>query len=354
MKDKTENFRKFGTDPLSIEAASWVAQIDAGELTDKDRCALAEWLSRSPQHKLEIRKFAALWQGVDEVIDDVLTQAYANKKAPNLIIAAFQAMPLRACASLMTASLAAVWIGMATLQTTSPKLNLDTEKVFLAEKGTQSSTVLPDGSLMYLNTDSEAEVTYTSETRTVHLVRGEAMFEVAKDVERPFEVLSDGGKVRAVGTAFVVRLDGTNMSVTVTEGKVKLNELAKKFQGASVKAIQEAPVKEALFVSEGHEVILGEMVPEVVPVNIVQIEKRIGWRHGELIFLGDDLRYVASEIERYNDISITLGPGIEGLKVGGRFKTNEVDQILGALEVTLGIESFTKDDGSIHLTKQKG
>ncbi|MES1194684.1 MAG: FecR domain-containing protein, partial [Opitutus sp.] len=60
--------------------------------------------------------------------------------------------------------------------------------------------------------------------RRVRLVRGEAHFSVAKNPDRPFIVSAGQVAVRAVGTAFNVRLRSTAVEVLVTEGKVQVND----------------------------------------------------------------------------------------------------------------------------------
>jgi len=81
---------------------------------------------------------------------------------------------------------------------------------------------LPDGSVVQVNAGSAIEVRFTAANRNVRLVRGEARFAVAKDKKRAFLVDADGILVRAVGTAFDVRLSAEKVDVLVTEGKVQV------------------------------------------------------------------------------------------------------------------------------------
>lgn len=84
-----------------------------------------------------------------------------------------------------------------------------------------SRIVLDDGSVIDLNTDSEVRVRLRAGERDVRLVRGEGRFQVAHDVARPFVVAAANADVRAVGTAFSVRLrDSKQVDVLVSEGSV--------------------------------------------------------------------------------------------------------------------------------------
>ena len=88
--------------------------------------------------------------------------------------------------------------------------------------GQQTTTVLPDGSQIILNTNSQIRVKYGDQYRQVHLLQGEALFTVAKNSSRPFRVYAGSGQIQAIGTAFSVYLKGPVVQVTVTEGRVAL------------------------------------------------------------------------------------------------------------------------------------
>ena len=75
---------------------------------------------------------------------------------------------------------------------------------------------LPDGSIVELDAQSEIAVNFEPSVRRVELVRGEALFKVQKDPNRPFIVRAGGVEVRAVGTAFDVRLGSAAVEVFVT------------------------------------------------------------------------------------------------------------------------------------------
>src|SRR3546814_11809300 len=63
---------------------------------------------------------------------------------------------------------------------------------------------LRDGSAVTLNSNSEIDVDFDEGIRHVRLLRGEALFDVAKDSSRPFVVEADSPRVTAVGTSFTV------------------------------------------------------------------------------------------------------------------------------------------------------
>src|SRR5262249_32846254 len=86
--------------------------------------------------------------------------------------------------------------------------------------GHHQTITLPDGSAVQLNTDSQVQVAYDGEHRRLRLLRGEALFTVAPDPGKPFEVQAANSLTRAIGTAFSVHLEGRQVDVTVTQGTV--------------------------------------------------------------------------------------------------------------------------------------
>ena len=97
-----------------------------------------------------------------------------------------------------------------------------TNGIYAAAIGEIREQELVDGSVLQINTDSQVNVEYSEGTRKIHLLRGEAHFDVAHDKDWPFQVYAGKGVVKAVGTAFSVRLEEEKISVIVTEGKVDL------------------------------------------------------------------------------------------------------------------------------------
>ena len=92
--------------------------------------------------------------------------------------------------------------------------------------GEQRTITLEDGTRVSLNTATRIRVDYDQAARRVWLVKGEALFEVAKRPQWPFIVTVGNREVVAVGTSFVVRRDGEgDMVVTLVEGKVAVSQV---------------------------------------------------------------------------------------------------------------------------------
>jgi len=81
---------------------------------------------------------------------------------------------------------------------------------------------LGDGSLVTLNTSSSIEVHMAKDRRTVKLLAGEALFEVAHDTKRPFDVTTGDATVRAIARNSTWTAAPPSTTVTVVEGRVAL------------------------------------------------------------------------------------------------------------------------------------
>src|SRR3546814_6765754 len=70
--------------------------------------------------------------------------------------------------------------------------------------------------------------------RHVELLSGRAFFKVAHNPSRPFTVTAAGKRVRAIGTAFEVSMNGGEVAVVLAEGKVRVEEVEKAGNGTDM------------------------------------------------------------------------------------------------------------------------
>ncbi|MCZ6619525.1 MAG: FecR domain-containing protein, partial [Gammaproteobacteria bacterium] len=189
---------------------------------------------------------------------------------------------------------------------------------------------LPDGSEVRLNTNGRLEVNYSSATRALRLLQGEAFFQVAKDRELPFSVQAGGGLVVAMGTAFAIRLRaGHKVQVTVSEGRVTV----------AAKQLTDEPSDSVVEVVAGQTVTFERAIESVETLDAPEIERRLSWRAGMLMFNGDSLESVVSEVSRYTATKIVISdPEIRQLKVGGYFRAGDTEVLLRTLADDFEIE----------------
>ncbi len=182
--------------------------------------------------------------------------------------------------------------------------------------GEHRQFVLPDGSVIHLNTGSELRFKATATHRVAELLAGEARFELAKNA-RPFVAFAGKLAVLDVGTRYTLRRyeDGT-VDVMVVEGEVSVNR----------QVVLHGPLQEGrgyettgLSVTAGNRAATTESGKQSVwPVPPGEIEQRDAWLDGKVVFDGTPLADVVSEINRYNRRKMRISDqSISGLKISG-------------------------------------
>lgn len=185
--------------------------------------------------------------------------------------------------------------------------------LYTTGKGEVREILLADGSVVTLNTNSAVEVHYTDNARDIRLLRGEALFDVAKNKARPFVVRADDTLVRAVGTAFTVSLlPEKPVSVLVKEGVVEMKRAA-----AAAAAV---PVR----VRANNQAIAPRNAPiTTAPIAESKLARNLAWEYGRLAFDDQTLQDAANEYARYSDIHIVVDPAIANKTITGSFVSND-------------------------------
>jgi transmembrane sensor len=170
---------------------------------------------------------------------------------------------------------------------------------------------LADGSIAAINTSSRLDVTMREKSRIAKLEKGEAWFQVAKDPERPFIVEAGAVRVRAVGTAFSVRIVGDGAEILVTEGIVEAWSEVAGGQRIRLRAGERA------FVAGNAEVRTEEP-------GGGEVDRALAWRSGKLDLAGETLTFAIEELNRYNARKIVLqNPEYGQERLYGIFRTDD-------------------------------
>jgi transmembrane sensor len=258
---------------IEAQAALWLARRDAGD-TAGESADFGAWLAADPRHRAAYLRLTAAWERSARL--KTLRPEGATVDADLLVCGRRAHRTFDRRGSLALAA------GLATLAVATSWWALTTRGVqtYRTEVGGLSRVVLADGSTVTLNTDTELRVRLGDSRRAVEMLRGEAHFIVAHDASRPFEVSAGGRLVRAVGTAFDVRLDhGEGMEVIVTEGRVAFVDASG--SGAVTRA---SPTRATI--SAGETATAGGGKVTVHTVSATEASRRLAWQVGELSFQG--------------------------------------------------------------------
>jgi transmembrane sensor len=309
---------------IEQEASSWLAARDARTPSPEEEASFNYWLDADIRHRVAYLRLEAAWKRSDRLravrpLDRDVDADLLRQRRPRL--------PLALAASVVLA------LVLAGGYFVHEKLGW---RHFATRIGDFSRIVLDDGSVIDLNTDSEVRVRLGSDKREIRLLRGEGRFQVAHDKARPFVVTAADTDVRAVGTAFSVRLrESAQIDVLVSEGTV---------------AIATARVPHAPPLSAGDAAVL---LPDRMSVSRVEpqlLERRFAWTSGKLQFRGETLDEAVAEFNRYNRRHLELAaPSLAQLRVGGTFLATDPESFAAALASAFGLKVESSNPDSIVL-----
>ena len=317
---------------LGEQAAYWWQVFQDGDATAAEHREFADWVARSPERVEAYLEAARLHQALKNravkwpqtSADKLIRAARAApadpvplmRRAPSAVSRERRFAPrlgLALAASLIVA------VGIAwTLFERPPH--------YMTAVGEQRSLLLADGTRVTLNTASKIEVELRDDHRIVRLVRGEALFEVAHDKTRPFDVSAGNTTVRAVGTQFNVDTRAQDTTVTVVEGRVAY-------------LTGEAPVLVA-----GDRLVVNA-AGRVDLKHAVNVPAALAWTRHQLVFERRALAAVAAEFNRYNRGQITIeGDALRAQEVTGVFQTNDPTSFVAFLQSIPHVD--IRDDGN--------
>jgi transmembrane sensor len=212
-------------------------------------------------------------------------------------------------------------------------------QVYKTEQGGFQRISLQDGSTAFLNTNSEIRVKLTAERREVVLSRGEALFTVAHDAHRPFDVTAADTVVRAVGTAFSVRLrEQQQVDVIVTEGRVAIDPPDDLLDSKLSQQQIDLPTLSTL--AAGETVTVKARHLNVHKIAAEDLTRKLAWTQGRLWFDRVTLYEAVTEFNRYNRRQLLIDdPAIANLHIGGAFDATDLDSFVAALQ-SFGIRAF--------------
>ena len=195
-------------------AVDWFIRLQDAHIDSSDRNAFEVWLMSSAAHQEAYAEVSGVWDKLDSATQlEELAGALKSKnessrikKAKNISVAL--SLVLTVCLSVF---LVQFWYSKPTMH-----------MLATAENGQPKTELLEDGSKLTINAKTQLEVTYYRDKRLVKLMSGEAIFEVAKNADKPFIVESDHTKVTVLGTRFAVNKLGKLIRVSVDHGRVKV------------------------------------------------------------------------------------------------------------------------------------
>ncbi|MEM9744176.1 MAG: FecR family protein [Pseudomonadota bacterium] len=328
-------------DEIEQQAALWVVRHSEGELDPADQRAFSRWLAASDLNQAAFERLTSLWDEA-EILEELYDIADAvEREQPSRRRWLRYRGAIAAAVAFITCS---IWLSL-----TSPENGADSgPRDYVSALGERRTVRLPDGTVAQLNTATAISFTQDDRLRTVRLLRGEAFFDVAHDAQKPFSVQSSAGSVEALGTAFATRLLSHDaLEVTVSEGRVAVDP--RRSSAGDAKVIGKSTDARAEL-SAGNSGLFSRGERKVTVESAAEINRKLAWREGVLVFAGEPLGDVVADVSRYTDISIEIADSeLEALPIGGYFRVGETDALFEALELSFNVRVTHLPDGRIRL-----
>lgn len=315
-------------DTPEAQAAEWMALKRSGAMSELQAREFAQWLEADPDNRAAIGELQAIWDEAGEVREDpaILALRELNLKTFN------RPARMRLAVGAMAASLAVAvfggWTVLGPGRGALPDAARITaaaspagEQVLTTGVGQTTTAVLKDGSTVVLDTDTVLRASESRTGRTIHLERGGAFFQVAKDPNRPFTVVAAGKTITALGTAFEARIVSGKLDVTLIEGKVKVEGE----KGRIWQSHQEMDLAAGWRLTAADE--------KKWSVQRIDTNKELSWLSGRLTFFNDPLIEAVTRVNRYSDKKIIVDPEIAAAPIVGVFEAGDTERFVRGMEL---------------------
>jgi ferric-dicitrate binding protein FerR (iron transport regulator) len=232
----------------------------------------------------------------------------------------------------------------------------------IAERGSKTRTILPDGSTVWLNAGSRIryEPGFNGVLREVTL-QGEAFFDVVQQPSRPFIVHAGDLNIKVLGTAFNVKSydEDPTVETTLIRGLVQISR-----PGDS----KQTPIylyphqKIVLARKDTDEPVAAAVLLPGVQTNaprshIIEIDSSMkedervetSWVYNRLEFRGDSFSELARKLERWYNIDIHFeDEAARTLTFNGSLENETVEQAFLALEAAVPFH-FTIKNNEVYI-----
>ena len=361
MNDITDNANVVALSASTLrvdQASEWLALLDKYEgnqtaMPQSEVQAMQQWMASDADNKATLFEMAQLWDKMDAL--SRLSDLFSEPKKSTQPVYGF---------AMAASFLLAGFLGLFVINMGGDS-NVDFGNgLYQTAIGEHSTVTLSDGSELILNTNTQVMVSYTDKARLIYLKRGEVHVSVAKNPQRPLSVIAGKKYIQAVGTEFNIEItDSQNIELIVTEGKVEVGvhqpstaftEPVEQLSAESTQPSKVVPIA----VSAGEELMLGSTKDSVLPelvsdVTAEDIEVKLSWRRGNLVFTGESLEDAVKEVGRYTSVEfVFIDEDLKKVRVGGVFKAGDVEGLLATLRENFNIVSQQVDGKRILLGTQ--
>ena len=309
------------------QAADWIDQIHAGDPIDSAQ--LDEWL-QTPENKaaFELMQNTLYADDLEPLLstasakrsDSTTERPTAKGQSSSLNYNPQTFRYIASAASFLLLIIASWFLLWWPEQPHPPEVAQQpiAPQEFKTEVAKPKQYRLSDGTQVHLNGKSQISYSENPDSRHVSLQAGEVYFDVARDIERPFEINTKWGEITVLGTAFNVDADSNGLTVTVDEGHVQVD------------------LQQPYDLYAGQRITLSQ--DGTISLEDVSEQNRHDWRDGWYSVNQLPLEQLLNQLQHYSAKEIIAEPAIrQQLLLTGRFNLHHPDQTLALISELHGI-----------------
>jgi transmembrane sensor len=325
-------------DKVEEEAAAWDARLRGAKSTFRDRRAYQLWLGELPLHQESHDRLQAMLSALRSnaalpelsALRDEARNGVEESRRRRISFAAIAAAVILAVM---------VVLGAETETGTELTAQIRGGTVYATSLDERTKVTLADGSVVTLDAGTRVSVLLGKARRDITLLAGRALFQVAKDRNRPFVVKAGDRTITALGTVFDVRLSAKELRVTLAEGRVAVRPV--QYHRGSAEQIMKP-----------HQQLVEAVGAASTELRTVDAEKAISWADGQVFFEDEPLSRAAAEMNEFSRLKIVVDPAVADLRINGMFRTSNQAGFIEALQVTLPVEVRNDGDGRIIISRR--
>ncbi|EQB31391.1 FecR family protein [Sphingobium ummariense] len=315
----------------SDRAARWILRQEEPDWSPREEAELEAWLAESSLHRAAYLRQQTGWRAADRIgsLGPIDGEKFDRPQSP--FYRRWQPWAIAASLALV------VGAGSTLIFSDGPPRSVT--QAFATPIGAQQKVVLADHSKVELNTATRLRAAVTAHRREVWLDQGEAFFDIRHREHTPFVVHVGTRSVTVLGTKFAIRRDGTNVTVSVLEGRVRVD------------ATTDAKVKRSTTISAGDVAVVRDNAMLVAEHAETRVENALGWREGMLNFSDARLADAAREFNRYHRRQILVtGKVATDMRIDGAFQAANIDGFTHLLRDAYGLR-VTEDGETIKISE---
>ncbi len=312
-------------------AAAWFAYLQSGEATDEGRQAFERWRRADPEHERQYRSVERIWGATLEIPAQELRALLSRPDPGGERVRRVRRRRLLILAGGCAAALVGgVAVRRAWFEPPDHTIDL------ASRRGERRQLTLPDGSVLHMNTGSLAQARMSEHERAVDLRAGEIFFSVRHDPRRPFVVNAGSSRIVVTGTRFNVRHDTGLVQVSVASG--------------SVDVLHGAWWRRDIRSLRGGQAVEVDAESRLGNIHFVDIDKRLAWQRGKIVFENTPLAQAVAEVNRYLERPARLdAPALRDYRIAGVFSADDPLSLIDALPDVAPVRVLRLTDGRIRI-----